>query len=364
MRLHVKKRYSRLKSAIKEWAIKHGYIAYDPSKIRVWGGGVLSDDMAIAIKKFAPMEDSPELRADIVNSYRLYGANPTEYFLYELRNQTSEQRASWLFDIWKDKGCLYAAGERGISVYKELERKFRFYQMTKQFYHRDVCKVENETDYADFCAFVHKHHRFITKPMNGSYGTGTHIEECKSTNCKDCFYRLLKDGAWMIEELITQHDAFAKWNESSVNSIRIPSFRYQGKYIVFAPFIRTGRKGMVVDNAGSGGIFAFVDSKTGRVLTNGRDESGIDYVMHPDSGIVYKDWQIPEWDTLIRLSEHVHRSMPDYHKYVAFDFAYRKMPDGKGEWVLVEGNWGQFIVQQTSSKIPMKKDFEKLMYEG
>ena len=362
MRLHIKSRLSTLKTSIKEWAIEHGYIEYDPSKIRVWGGGILSEDVDAAIKKFAPMEDSPELRADIVNSYRLYGANPTEYFLYELQNQTPQQRSSWLFDIWKDKACLRVAGERGISVYKELERKYEFYQMTKQFYYRDACKIEVENDWYYFEKFVKKHLRFIAKPMNGSYGAGTHIEECSHNDYKNVFERLLKEGAWMIEELIIQHDAFAAWNESSVNSVRIPMFRYRGGYSCYAPFLRTGRKGMVVDNAGSGGIFAFVDNETGVVITDGRDESGMDYVKHPDSGITYKGWQIPDWCRLIELAREVHKTLPLYHKYVAFDFAYRKTKDGSGEWVLVEGNWGQFIVQQTSSKIPMKKDFEKLMY--
>jgi len=363
MKLYIKSKFSTFKSAVKEVLLHHGIIEYNPQKVRVWGGGYLSDDINDAVLKFAPNEDTPKLRKDIADSYRLYGANPTEYFLYELRNQTPEERSSWLFDIWKDKGCLHAAGERGISVYKELERKYEFYQITNQFYHRDACKIETDADLDVFLAFVNKHSKFIAKPMNGSYGAGTHIEDCTRADCKECFDRLKNEGAWMIEELITQHDVFAEWNESSVNSIRIPSFRSHGEYVVFAPFIRTGRKGMVVDNAGSGGIFAFVDSKTGKVLTDGRDESGIDYEKHPDSGIVYKGWQIPEWEKLIKLSEEVHRCMPEYHKYVAFDFAYRKLPNGEGEWVLVEGNWGQFIVQQTSSKIPMKKEFEKLMYE-
>lgn len=363
MKMHFKNKIIKFKHIIKDWAIEKCLIMYDPREVFVWGGGLLSDEIDVAIRKFATNEDSPKLRKDIADCYRLYGANPTEYFLYELKNQTPEQRASWLFDIWKDKGCLLVAGERGISVYKELERKYEFYQMTKQFYHRDVCKVEMETDYRVFEEFVKSHPRFIAKPMNGSYGAGTHIEDCSKEDYKECFNKLLRIGSWMIEELIPQHDTFAEWNESSVNTIRIPSFRHKGRYVVFAPFIRTGRKGMVVDNAGSGGIFAFVDIKTGRVITDGRDEGGIDYIRHPDSGIVYKGWQIPEWNALIMLSEQVHRAMPDYHKYVAFDFAYRKMPNGKGEWILVEGNWGQFIVQQTTSKIPMRKEFEKLMYE-
>ena len=38
--------------------------------------------------------------------------------------------------------------------------------------------------------------------------------------------------------------------------------------------LRTGRKGSVIDNAGSGGIFANIDMNTGQVITDGIDENG------------------------------------------------------------------------------------------
>lgn len=43
------------------------------------------------------------------------------------------------------------------------------------------------------------------------------------------------------------------------------------------------------------------------------------------------------------------------HKYIAWDFAYT--PNG---WVLIEGNWGQFLSQFATGK-GLRKRFEKLM---
>lgn len=43
------------------------------------------------------------------------------------------------------------------------------------------------------------------------------------------------------------------------------------------------------------------------------------------------------------------------HKYIAWDFAYT--PNG---WVLIEGNWGQFLSQFATGK-GLRKQFEKLI---
>ena len=53
----------------------------------------------------------------------------------------------------------------------------------------------------------------------------------------------------------------------------------------------------------------------------------------------------------------IHESLPDYHKYVGFDFALTK---DKG-WVLVEGNWGDFICQQACLERGLKKEFMSLI---
>jgi hypothetical protein len=148
----------------------------------------------------------------------------------------------------------------------------------------------------------------------------------------------------------------AVWNNSCVNTVRMTSFICtDGKHVILQPFIRTGRNGAIVDNAGAGGIFAVFDPETGIVITDGVDESGNRFEKHPDSNIVYRGWQIPYYNELKTLTEIVHRSLPKYHKYVGFDFALST----KG-WLLVEGNWGQFVGQIAEQK-GVRYQFEKLM---
>lgn len=145
---------------------------------------------------------------------------------------------------------------------------------------------------------------------------------------------------WMVEEAIVQSDDTKVWNASSVNTVRIPTFLNNNGFFVGVPFFRTGRAGACVDNAGGGGVFANVDSVTGVLYTDGIDEAGNFYKTHPDSGKVFKGYQIPRWNELLETVEKVHKECMPHHLYIGWDFALTA--DG---WVLIEGNWGQFVSQ-------------------
>lgn len=155
-----------------------------------------------------------------------------------------------------------------------------------------------------------------------------------------------------MEEVIRQHERLAMWNDSCVNTVRINSFLNNDKFDILCPFIRTGRKGSIVDNGGQGGIFACIDKETGKICTDGMDEKANTYTNHPDSGIKYKRWQIPYWLELVELAEKCHRNMPR-HSYISWDFALTD-----NGWVLIEGNWGEFVCQQMTNK----RDFQKRVH--
>ena len=65
---------------------------------------------------------------------------------------------------------------------------------------------------------------------------------------------------------------------------------------------------------------------------------------------------MPEWDNLVDMVMKAHRALPDNQTYVAFDFALSE----KG-WCLVEGNWGDWILQQASLKRGFKNEFVSLL---
>lgn len=323
----------------------------------MWGGGIYCDNLHKAIAKFNPGIKGKELiklEKDIILCYLEYGATPDEYFLLGFSKQTSEQRASFVTDRIKDEECLRTASLEMFN--KELTDKYNFYLRNTAFFHRKTILVACAEDFSKFSEFIRESGQVFAKPIDGSYGSGAHIiKDSDENKIRKEFDRLLTSGKWIIEELIVQAPEMSAWNKSSVNTVRIPSVLTEdGKSVVIGPFFRTGRSGHVIDNAGGGGILAAIDPNTGRLISDGFSEDNHYHECHPDSGKKYKGWVIPEWKKLLDLAEKVHKNMPG-HKYLAFDFAYT--PQG---WVLIEGNWGQFLWQYATKK-GLKKQFLELM---
>ena len=290
------------------------------------------------------------LEKDIVKAHLCYHVSAEEYFLYDFEHQDYWQRWEWLSDKDRLDILLQHFGE---NVFEELTDKSFFYNLAKDYFHRDVCVINDEQSQEDFQKFTKAHSRFIVKPIGGTMGADTFVTEVKNEeDVKNLYQQLKQKGDWMIEQLIVQHPDTASWNESSVNTLRIPSFRTNDGVRILQPFFRTGRKGSVVDNAGHGGIFAVFDPETGIITTDGVDEHGGRFEYHPDSQKKFKGWQIPRWEELKALVKDIHHSLPAHHRYVGFDLAL----DKDGQWVLIEGNWGQMVGQMAELK-GIRKEF-------
>lgn len=288
---------------------------------------------------------------DIRQCYFKYKFTPQEYFLFGLRNKSDGERKTYISDSMIMK---YAADKTGRKIHDiELNDKYNFYRINKQFFKRGAVLVNRTTTLYEFSEFAVKAHRIIAKPNKAALGSGVEIFSIESNNDAQNVFEHLNASCneYIVEELIRQNCEMAEWNQTSVNTIRINSFLSNSVFNILSPFIRTGRTGSIVDNGGQGGIFASVDKDSGIVNTNGMDEKGNTYERHPDSGIHYIGWQVPKWDELTRLVEQIHKSMPK-HVYISWDFALTD-----NGWVLIEGNWGEFVCQQMTNNRGFKQDF-------
>lgn len=312
-----------------------------------------------AIRRYLPNATELErrkIKKDIKGCYLKYKVSPTEYFLFDFRNKKPEQRKEYLADKFIYMTMAKVVGRKWHD--EQLEDKFNFYQLAKDYFKRDVMLVSSEMDRVNFEEFSLEVKDIIIKPNSSACGNGIHVAHVHTKEeANNVFNETIKSGGeWIVEEFIHQSEEMASWNSSSVNTIRISSFLNGRGFFVLCPFIRTGRKGAVVDNGGQGGLYAAIDPNTGVILTNGKDELCNVYCEHPDSHIVYKGWQIPQWNDLLKLTEEVHRQKFPKHRYIGWDFAHTD----KG-WVLVEGNWGEFIAQQSTMERGYKKEFMKLI---
>ena len=302
-------------------------------------------------EQLADTKYATSIKDDIIKCFLINKIHPSEYFLYGYEHLDYWGRKEYLSD--SDRWRILH--ERfGKKVHKEHADKWHFYQMCKPYFHRDACKVGPDAKKEDFLQFVSRHHEFFVKPLEGCFGRNAYrLKTNSDEETENIYQKLIANGSWMVEELIIQAEAFSAWNASSVNTVRVASFlTAEGEHHNIVPFFRAGRVGSVVDNALSGGIIAGVDEKTGKLCSEGMDEDGRHFKSHPDSGIVFEGWQIPQWQELCKLTEEIHRTLPSYHRYIAFDFALTD----KG-WFLVEGNWGQLIFNQAGGHRGIRKEF-------
>ena len=303
-------------------------------------------------------EDLERLRYDIFRVWHKEKMRPDEYLLYNFDKKSERERAEYLSRHSKDHILINYYGETWKTVLELLKNKYSFSALLKPYFKRDIILLQDDGDSDVFKDFCEKHDSFICTPLKGNCGAGVHIIRIAESSVKICdiFQSLISQGSWIIEELILQNKAIAAFNESSINTVRFPSFRHGGRIEVAYPCMRFGRQGSIVDNAGQGGVFVSIDVNTGEIITDGYDERGNSYSVHPDSRLPFKGFMIPQWGELLEEIRKAHLSLPEEQVYVAFDFALSE----KG-WMIVEGNWGDFILQQASMNRGMRSEFMSLL---
>ena len=307
----------------------------------IWGEGIFCDNVTDAVNKFRPNAkgfQKLKLKFQLTKEYVNRQVTPLEFFLYDFPKRTAIQKDNFLPDQWKDKLSMNATP---LHLFKsELSDKYKFYTLNKEYFKRNAIRIDANTSLDEFEFFSKKEGKLFIKPINGSYGRGAFIYNYDVCDVADTFNMLHSSNSTFIAEaLIKQSDKMSEWNQSSVNTVRVPTILTSKGFYVMGCFMRTGRKGAVIDNAGGGGILAAIDESTGTVISDGFDEEGRLHKIHPDSKKEYKGFQLPEWESLLKVAERAHRGMPK-HKYIAYDFAHTD-----NGWVLIEGNWGQFLSQ-------------------
>lgn len=297
-----------------------------------------------------------KVKNHMFHCYRLAKLKPGEYFQYNLRHKSDEEIKSYISDSSMME-LLSKTGARKLHNV-ELNEKCNFYKIASPWFKRKVVTIESRDDYMSFLNLVRDLGKVIVKPASVGCGDGIFLlEYSNDSDIKNVFDEMMSKGhSYIVEELIQQGEEMASWNPSSVNTVRINTFKNKKGVFEHICFMRVGRSGSFVDNGGKGGIFTCIDSKTGKIDTDGYGENQYIYTAHPDSNIVFKGWQIPNWDELLNLAKDLHRDVFPKHPYIGWDFAQSK--DG---WVLVEGNWGQFVCQQTCYDRGIKQEIVQLL---
>lgn len=296
-------------------------------------------------------QDIDDLRIDVLFNAYAYGFEPDEFFFYCIEGKTREEKWEYISDLEK---YILTYSLNDICDIEIFYDKARTYEKLKKYFKRDAISIEHASEYVKFLRFIKKHPVFVRKSVGMGRGKGVSRIDSRGKDPKELFTAMIGMGKQILEELVVQSAEMSQFNPSSVNTVRCPTFRTV-RGIELAPCrFRIGQGGSFVDNAGSGGILAGIDPKTGIVFTTGRDEYCNEYVTHPQSGLPFKGFQLPDWEKLIATVTEMHELFPNMG-YISWDMAHTDQG-----WVIIEANGsGQFIGTQIVEQRGNKRDIAK-----
>ena len=179
--------------------------------------------------------------------------------------------------------------------------------------------------------------KVIIKPSRESKGKGVQlitvkngISNVEGKSIRDLFKEYKKD--FLIQECVKQHQKMAALNPTSVNTMRILSYRSGMEVLIIYSVVRIGRSGSVVDNQCKGGISTTID-QNGKLGKSAFGGYSTDNIVMTDSGITLDGYQLPSYDKAIEMVKRLHLKLP-FFDIVGWDVAIQE----DGEPVLIEFN--------------------------
>lgn len=329
---------------------------------RISYGGNLDKTIDNCIAKYSSSSLTKEqrllLKNDVWKSRILNLVDPDEYFLYGFQELDENERYKFVGNREKESLCALINEKSVSDIFMD---KWETYQHFKKFYGRDVMHITSAHDKNDFVNYVEENKKVLVKNARESQGRGIF----KTINSKESIAEswteiekiLDRGGSVVVEQFLSQASEMSGFNPSSVNTVRIATFRKSDEVKVMFTFARFGRKGSIVDNGGCGGVIVPIDKNTGNFNSLGRDENGVCYQFHPDSKIRFDNFIIPEWNSALELAIKLSGIVPQ-QLYVGWDLAYTE-----NGWIMIEGNsWSQFIGPQVTLKQGMRDEIENTFY--
>lgn len=215
-----------------------------------------------------------------------------------------------------------------------------FHNMKSKFiYKEDNFQVTTKNDFLSFLTNVFDEEnigRLFCKPVDGIRGEHIFI-----INKSD--YQKLGDGLidlvltkdFIFQEVIEQHEDLKRINASSVNTLRIITYKNeQNEVEILSGFIRLGRKGAIIDNAHIGGIVVPLNRETGAMDAQGIqliDNGGGIFHKHPDTGLVFENLQVPLYAQIKEIAA----KAASLFKFPLLGWDIAVTPDGP---VIIEAN--------------------------
>lgn len=178
----------------------------------------------------------------------------------------------------------------------------------------------------------------VIKPtLEGMWGEGVRVFESQNgiLNDGDSVEALIRKYGtnFIIQEKVRQHSGMSRLNPTSLNTLRVLSYRDGNEVFILYAVVRIGRKDKVVDNETAGGINADVDLVSGRIKDCAYGTPKEKKIYKTDSGTELKGYQIPSFHAALETVKSLHLRLP-YFNLIGWDFGI----DEDGRPVMIEWN--------------------------
>lgn len=176
----------------------------------------------------------------------------------------------------------------------------------------------------------------IIKPSLLSYGTGFKkfsvmngiTSEGDTLDHMFCSYK----SNFIVQKAVHQHEKLNALNPSSINTLRIFTYRSGMEILVLYTVLRIGRLGRVTDNETAGGMSVRIN-KDGTLAKYAYSKPGDDMIEKTDSGVVLEGYTIPSYSKAIEAVKSAHLLLP-YFDLIGWDISINT----DGDPVLIEWN--------------------------
>lgn len=325
-----------------------------------------------AIDEFMPADkysqaEKEDMYYRSIYDYWVYGNNIREEFYYKFHEKKHDEKKNYI--TWRNR-FQYIYQINDINDKHLVNDKYEAYKLLEPFYKRDAVLIRNKDDFDKFCEFVDKHESFIVKPVDLGLAVGVH-KDCvpKGEDKRVVFDRILAEGVAckeanpnsnstghvVLEQLIEQSESFGKMHPDSVNCIRITTIRTEEGTNIFYPYFRVGTNGNFIVNAALGSIIAGINVETGIIETNGFTEACNEYEVHPNTGVAFKGYVMPEWDQLIKMIKEAADKLPTL-SYIGWDVTHTD-----NGWCIIEGNFAGECLGQLAYGKGLRYELEDLI---
>lgn len=240
----------------------------------------------------------------------------------------------WRLNKWQFR---HAYADKGFydTLFYDINRPHTIVKNVNGYFYDDSHPL-TENEAIERCSNLKE---AIIKPtLGGTWGIGVKLIQSADGIIADT-NRPVKElfgsykQSFIIQERLEQHPDMAKLNPTSLNTIRVMSYRRGDEVVILYAVVRIGRNGQVVDNETAGGIKADIDLSTGRIKGCAIGSPKEKDMPFTDVGTPTDGYQIPCFQAVLDKVKEMHYRLP-YFTLIGWDMSIDK--DGKP--ALIEWN--------------------------